>query len=59
MPLVAILYLAAVGLGLIVIIGLVARAHERSSNEGAEGRRHSQWDVPPDSGGHHDAGHGH
>jgi len=40
----AILYLCAVGLALALILWRVAKAHRRSSDEGAESRR-SGWDI--------------
>ncbi len=40
----AILYLCAVALALALILWRVAKAHRRSSDEGAESRR-SGWDI--------------
>ena len=64
MSLEAILYIAAVGIVLGLVIWRLAIAHSRLTGEGAEGRRFSEWGGYPgdsssssshhgDAGGHH------
>jgi len=64
MSLGAILYIAAVGIVLGLVIWRLALAHSRLTGEGAEGRRFSEWVGYPsdsssssshhgDAGGHH------
>ncbi len=61
MTLKAIIYVAAIGLVLVLVFWRLAIAHGRLTGEGAEGRRSSQWGSYPSdsssSGSHHgDAG---
>jgi len=62
MSLAAVIYVAAIGLVLAIVIWRLAIAHSRLTGEGAEGRRFSRWGSYPSdsssSGSHHgDAGH--
>jgi len=53
MPTQALIFLGVVAAGLtLLVVGLV-KTHGRSSDDGAEGRRSTQWDVPGSSSDSH------